>query len=1034
MKPNKSRTLLGALLAFALGTGSAAPAADASSTGTITGRVSNLATGNFLNNARVALKGTEQVALTDEAGTFHLSRVPAGAAVLDVFYTGLDPQLVAVQVAPGGVVVQDVGLTNLARYGKPSDAVKLDPFVVSTARDTDAHSIAINEQRFAPNLKNVVSVEAFGDVTDGNVGEFLKFLPGIATDNEDGLVGGVSIRGFGNDQTRISTDGASLANTGVGGARTRAVSFSQISVNNLARVEVTKSPTAADPADTMGGSVNFVTKSAFERKGAQLNYNLNLSGASRDLTTHREPTVGDKMVHKILPGVTFDYTLPVNQNFGIVVTGQSSDRYIQSTSHNMTYSTAAGAGASPANPFLSDFRFADAARVSSRRSVGLKADWRAATNSVVTVGLQTSSFAHQRAPIQMTLQPGASLTPNPATGKRLSFGPDFVSGATGRGVVKMLDAENIQQVGRIRAANGRYRFDNGVWKIEAAASYSLAIGAYRDINASPARFQKMTIDFAVPVRMQFDNIGEAGPRSIRIFDSNERELSLFDIRNYKLTDARQNNKDYADEYTTGKIDVRRRLTVFSFPLSVQAGAATRSQTRDIRHYQSIWNYTGPADLSYMVHDKYKTQGDSFFAQVPWVSAMKAWAAFQANPSLFTHTPAQAVTAANFAINQSQFAREDVDAFYGQFEVKPFSRLSLLGGVRYEKTDLEGKGALVDPTAVWVRSADGNFALTATGARIRKPEAGAVGSLEEVRLVRKDRGAHAARSSDGFYPSLHATYNITQNIIARASFAETYGRPSFLDIIPNTTITELDLNNDPNRLDGRISVKNPGLKPWSAKNYDLSLEYYTPQGGLFSVGAFRKDVAGFFVDETHLATEKDLADYELDPGYLGWEIVTSKNAGATRIHGLEFNAQHSLQPLGAWGRPFQLFINGSKLKQDGKERVNFSGFAPMNLNWGLNFNHSRIRVTARWNYVAERFRSLVANIGTNGGQYTVAKTSMDLNTDFRISPRLSVYANFNNILGVEDKLDRYADETPAHARRYQVSDTGILLTLGIKGTF
>jgi len=1024
--------VLATWLALALASTSAAESS--AGFGTIQGRVQNIVTGQYLNHARVSIKGTALSGLTDESGSFRLAQVPAGLAVLEVFYTGLDSQQIMVQVAAGGIIVQDVGLNNVARYGEAPDAVKLDAFVVSVARDTNAASIAINEQRFAPNLKTVVSVEAFGDVTDGNVGEFLKFLPGIATDNEDGLVGAVSIRGFGNNQTRISSDGASLANTGVSGAKTRDVSFSQISINNLARVEVTKSPTAADPADTMGGSVNFVTKSAFERKGAQLSYNLSLSGASRDLTLRREPTVGDEMIHKILPGVTFDYTLPVNPNFGIVITGQSSDRYIQSTEHRMTYATTAAAGASPSNPFLQELRFADAARVSTRRSVGLKADWRVATNSVVTVGLQTSSFLNKRSPIQMTIQPGATIAPNPATGKRLTFGPDFVSGATGRGVVRMLDSESIQQPGRIRAANGRYRFDNGVWKIEAAAAYSLAIGAYRDIYASPGRFQRMIIDFVVPVRVQFGEIGEAGPRSIRLFDNNERELSPFDIRNYKLTDARQNSKDYADEFTTGKIDVRRQLTTFSFPLSVQAGAATRSQTRDVRHYQTIWNYTGPADLSFMVHDKYTTQGDSFFQQVPWVSTMKAWAAYQANPTLFTQTPAQVVTAARFTIDNSLFVREDVDAFYGQIEIKPFSRLSLLGGVRYEKTTLDGVGPLADPTAVWARSADGSFARTATGARIRKLEAGAVGSLEELTLVRKARGAHAGRSYDGFYPSLHATYNISENFVARASFAETYGRPNFTEIIPTTTLTELDVNDDPDKIDGRISVRNPGLKPWSAKNYDLSLEYYTPQGGLFSVGAFRKDVVGFFVEETHLVTEKDLADYELDSRYLGWEIVTRANAGATRMEGLEFNAQHSLQPLGTWGQPFQVFINGSKLKQDGRERVNFSGFAPMNLNGGINFNRNRIRIMARWNYVAERFRSLVTNLGTNGGQYTAAKTTMDLNTDFRISPRLSVYANFNNVFGVEDKLDRYADETPAYARRSQVNDTGILLTFGIKGTF
>jgi len=37
----------------------------------------------------------------------------------------------------------------------------------------------VGEQRFAPNIKNVVSADAHGDVAEGNVAEFMKYLPGV---------------------------------------------------------------------------------------------------------------------------------------------------------------------------------------------------------------------------------------------------------------------------------------------------------------------------------------------------------------------------------------------------------------------------------------------------------------------------------------------------------------------------------------------------------------------------------------------------------------------------------------------------------------------------------------------------------------------------------------------------------------------------------------------------------------------------------------------------------------------------------------
>ena len=76
---------------------SAAPA-------TITGRVQHSASGQYLNNARVTIKGTDLVAFTDDSGTYRLDRVPGPTALLEVFYTGLQPQQIPVILSGGGLV------------------------------------------------------------------------------------------------------------------------------------------------------------------------------------------------------------------------------------------------------------------------------------------------------------------------------------------------------------------------------------------------------------------------------------------------------------------------------------------------------------------------------------------------------------------------------------------------------------------------------------------------------------------------------------------------------------------------------------------------------------------------------------------------------------------------------------------------------------------------------------------------------------------------------------------------------------------
>ncbi|MBI4624758.1 MAG: transposase, partial [Verrucomicrobia bacterium] len=244
------------------------------STATVSGRVQNVVTGQYLNNARVVVKGTDLVAFTDQSGTYRLVEVPGGSVVLEVFYTGLDPQQVQLEVTPGGSIEHDIDLTSVARYGQNTNVVKLDPFAVSSSKETDIAAIAINEQRFAPNIKNVTATDAYGDVMGGNVGEFLKLLPGVFwADTGQPDVQEVSVRGFAAQMTSFSVDGAQLASSPTTSTQ-RAFQVRQVAINSLSRVEVTKVPTPSSRADSMAGSVNMVSKSAFERSQAQLRYSV----------------------------------------------------------------------------------------------------------------------------------------------------------------------------------------------------------------------------------------------------------------------------------------------------------------------------------------------------------------------------------------------------------------------------------------------------------------------------------------------------------------------------------------------------------------------------------------------------------------------------------------------------------------------------------------------------------------------------------------------------------------------------------------
>ncbi|MBM3851660.1 MAG: hypothetical protein FJ399_00730, partial [Verrucomicrobia bacterium] len=663
-------------------------AAPAPATGAVSGRVLNVVTGQYLNNARVAVRGADLVAFTDQTGTYRLVGVPGGPVVLEVFYTGLDPQHVAIEVPPGGSVERNVDLTNVARYGSSIEPLKLDSFIVSTSRETDGEAIAVNEQRFAPNIKNVIPADALGDLMDGNVGEFLKFLPGLVAEYDSeggGSVSSISVRGFPTAMAVVSSDGAQMANTGNATGSSRMFQFGQASLNNVSRLEVTKVPTPSSPADSMGGSVNMITKSAFERRDARLNYSVSLSGNHEDLQIGRRPHASDEKIFKILPSFAFDYTRPVTRDFGLVITGSSTNRF--TNQHRVRKIFNAGGtstGASFARPFLQTLHLTTGPRVNNRHSMGVRADWRPHRNGVLSANVEVGRFVSDRPSQNINFGTGPNGTPTPAsaTSVPMSFGDTFTHGATGRGSVAILgDTAVVKQLLTTQAAKLRYRFDNGDWRLEASAGASISYGGYLD--SANGTFRQFGIGMANPVRVTLADYDDVRARTIRVYDNSNREVDLYDLRNYRLNTANIQPRDIDDHILSAKLDARKSVSFLPFPAAVQLGGAYREQTHDVRRYNTTWNYTPPdGDFTpaRFATTNYVNRYDGFgFRNLPWIAPAKVWTAFQQNPAIFTKTAAQAVSEESNRIQNSEWLNEAVTGAYVQGEAAFWrSRLRVLG--------------------------------------------------------------------------------------------------------------------------------------------------------------------------------------------------------------------------------------------------------------------------------------------------------------------------------------------------------------------
>ncbi|HWL16925.1 MAG TPA: carboxypeptidase regulatory-like domain-containing protein, partial [Opitutus sp.] len=250
--------------AFALLLGATAAFAQSDDTGSILGRVRNSASGSVLQGASVTVSGTERFfVLTDANGTFRLNHVPAGQRNLVVNYTGLNTAHRSVTVVPNEQVEVAIDLS--------SEIYSLETFQVSAVREGQA--AAINEQKNASNVVNIVSVDAFGNVADTNAANLLMKLPGISPERDEAEAYQVSVRGIGADLNSVSVDGTLLA-----GATTRdnvrGFELDKVSTNSIESIEVIKAPTPDMDADAIGGKINLRTKNGFDSRGRTIRYTI----------------------------------------------------------------------------------------------------------------------------------------------------------------------------------------------------------------------------------------------------------------------------------------------------------------------------------------------------------------------------------------------------------------------------------------------------------------------------------------------------------------------------------------------------------------------------------------------------------------------------------------------------------------------------------------------------------------------------------------------------------------------------------------
>ena len=222
-----------------------------SAKGTITGKVADTSEG-VLQGAQIQMEPSDISVVSDVLGQFYVNDLNPGKYTITVSYVGFKTFTKTVDVAAGQTVSLDANLA--------VEAQNLE--VLVTADRVSAEAEAINRQRTADNILQVLPDDVIRSLPNANLADALGRLPSVTLERDEGEGKYVQVRGTEPRLTNTTIDGVNVPSPETG---VRQIKFDAIPADIVESVEINKTLQANMDGDGIGGSINLVTKTAGER-------------------------------------------------------------------------------------------------------------------------------------------------------------------------------------------------------------------------------------------------------------------------------------------------------------------------------------------------------------------------------------------------------------------------------------------------------------------------------------------------------------------------------------------------------------------------------------------------------------------------------------------------------------------------------------------------------------------------------------------------------------------------------------------------
>ncbi len=887
---------------------------------------------------------------------------------------------------------------------------------------------ALKTKRDDNGIVDVIKAEDMGKFPDTNLAESLQRVPGVVIDRDAGEGRNITVRGLGLDFTRVRINGVeALATTGgtdsSGGAnRSRGFDFNVFSSDLFNSITVRKSASADVDEGSLGATVDLQTTRPL------------------DLAKGNTLTVASKARYNDLsgktdPGLSFlaSHTNE-DRTFGALISGAYSKRQLFEEGFSTVrwdngpssggWCAPVGVTANPSNSTATTCGPAaqGVARLPASSAATDAYNLASDPNNFHPRLPRYGRLTHDQDRIGLT----SSVQWKPQRGTKLTFDMLYSKMEATR------QEDFLEAISFSRSASQGGKPQTSVVSTAYAPNGALLYGIYNGVDIrAESRYDELSTTFTQPTLTLEQDITDDLRLNAKVGRATSKfrnpvqtttTLDALNVNGYSI-DFRQNDRKPIITYPFDVTATNGALQLVGVPVATsgtQAATVTNTTTSEIRirpqgatntndlvHLDLVWDVVpdkfsikGGTDLKKFRFDSYEfrrvNQNDTIFAP-PAGTAMSSlvttltgfgkgeglpagtptsWvipnlnaiaAAYDIYCNCIKSGPAggpgdftlSSITNGNARGNNRSVGEDDNGAFImGEFNNDTLLPFPIRGnaGVRYVRTKQVATGyqALNGGTAVTVEN---NYSDT--------------------------------------LPSLNLAGSLSKDIIVRFAAAKVMARPQLGFLTPGGTISTT----------GTLSISsgNPTLKPFRAKTFDASFEWYFDKNAFLGLGLFQKNIDTYIQSLRSNVAYKDtgLPMNLLPSNFTGEEVfaVTAPiNTDGGKLKGFELNYQQPFTFLPAWGRNFGLLFNYTKVSSKINYIVSPTATATitddlLNLSptsWNTTFYYDDGTFSARLS-AANRSSFLTRVPGQNNNDVEGKNSTLnvDMSISYKITPKLDI---------------------------------------------